>query len=128
KIDPAAAATIPSKNRQRLIRAIEVYRLTGRPISVHWHSHKRNQASAPGGFYKVGLNPPKEILDRKIEERVEMMLEQGLLAEVRALRDKWGRGAPGLRLIGYKEIVSYLEGKLSLEAAIALLIRNTRQY
>jgi tRNA dimethylallyltransferase len=131
RIDPEAAKTVTKNNRQRLLRALEVYYLTGKPISVHWRSHRNRKPENPKGsprFLKLGLNPAKEELDRRIEDRVEGMVEQGLLAEARALRERWGEEAPGLRLIGYKEIVAYLKGKTSLEAAIALVIRNTRQY
>jgi len=127
QVDPAAARTIPAGNRQRLIRALEVHRLTGRPISAFWAEHGR-QARTEGGFQKFGLTVPREELNRRIEERTEEMIEQGLLAEVRGLCERWGRAAPGLKLIGYKEIVAYLEEKCSLESAIALVIRNTRQY
>ncbi|HEX5037101.1 MAG TPA: tRNA (adenosine(37)-N6)-dimethylallyltransferase MiaA [bacterium] len=130
KIDPEASKTVTKNNRQRLIRALEVYHLTGKPISEHWRSHRAKKKGDPLGrlFLKVGLNPSKEELDRRIEERLEGMIEQGLLAETRALLERWGPRAPGLQLIGYKEIVAYLSGKSSLEAAIALVLRNTRQY
>lgn len=131
-IDPTAAASIPSKNRQRIIRAIEVYRLTGRPISEFWKNHQAKilplQKGGRGDFLKVGLDLPRDELNRRIEERVQGMIEQGLLAEVHGLLDQWGPEAPGLKLIGYREIVGYLQKKMSLEAAVALVIRNTRQY
>jgi tRNA dimethylallyltransferase len=136
KVDPAAAASIPSKNRQRIIRALEVYRLTGRPISEFWREHERCRGAVPAPgrgnpdptFVKFGLDLPKDELVLRIEERVEGMIEQGLLAEVRGLWERWGKEAPGLKLIGYKEVVSYLEGKTGLEEAVALVIKNTRQY
>ena len=129
KADPAAAAAIPSGNRQRIIRALEVYRLTGKPISEFWEEHEQGRGRIPAPpIVKFGLDVPKEELNRRIEERVEGMLEQGLLAEVRGLLTIWGRGAPGLRLIGYKEIVSYFQEKSTLEEAIAAVIKNTRQY
>jgi tRNA dimethylallyltransferase len=136
KVDPIAAASIPSTNRHRIIRALEVYRLTGRPISEFWKEHERSRGavSAPGRedpaptFLKLGLDLPKEELNRRIEERVEGMIEQGLLAEVRNLLERWGEAAPAFQLIGYKEIASYLRGKASLEEAVALIIKNTKQY
>ena len=131
RVDPEAARTIPPGNRQRIIRALEVHRLTGKPISAFWEEHRSQDRS--GGrsgavFQKLGLSVPAQELNQRIEERVEEMIEQGLLAEVRGLCERWGRAAPGLKLIGYKEIVAYLEEKCSLESAIALVIRNTRQY
>jgi tRNA dimethylallyltransferase len=130
KVDPAAAASIPSRNRHRIIRALEVHRLTGRPISEFWREHEssRGGVSPPRIFIKFGLDLPKDELALRIEERVEGMIEQGLLAEARGLWERWGRAAPGLKLIGYKEIVSYLEGRTGLEEAVALIIKNTRQY
>lgn len=131
KVDPAAASSIPSKNRQRIIRALEVYRLTGRPISEFWKEHQKVPPLQKGGwgdFRKFGLDLPRDELNRRIEERVEGMIEEGLLAETRVLWERWGRAAPGLKLIGYREIVAYLEGKFGLEEAVALIIKNTRQY
>lgn len=124
RIDPEAAQTI-KRNPQRLIRALEVHRLTGRPISTFWKEHAKG-----GGLRlaKYGLDVPKDESDRRIEVRVEDMIEQGLLAEVRGLLKAWGPAAPGLKLIGTKEIVAFLEGKTSLEGAIALVVKNTRQY
>jgi len=129
-IDPAAAEAISPKNRQRLMRALEVYRLTGRPISEFWKEHQRqkNKDTAISPFIKVGLDAPKEVLNPRIEARIEEMVEEGLLAEVRGLMERWGSEAPALKLIGYKEIAAYLQKKASLEAAIALVIQNTRQY
>lgn len=129
-VDPEAARTIPAANRQRLIRALEVHRLTGKPISEFWKEHEGRRGGERQGltFVKCGLDPSKEALHLRIEKRVEEMVEQGLLAEVRGLWNKWGAQAPGLKLIGYKEIIAYLEEKSSLEAAIALLILNTRRY
>lgn len=129
KLDPAASESIPSRNRQRIIRALEVHRLTGRRISDFWNEHRSSRSGRDDcAFLKVGIDLAKDELNRRIEERVEGMIEQGLLAEVHALLDQWGGQAPGMRLIGYKEVVAYLEGKATLEGAIALLIRNTRQY
>lgn len=127
RVDPEAARRIPKNNRQRLIRALEVFRLTGRPISEFWSGGKPTGISS-FLFDKIGFDIPREELNRRIEERVEAMIEQGLLAEVRGLLAQWGAKAPGLRLIGYKEIIAYHLGKTSLEAAISLVVKNTRQY
>jgi tRNA dimethylallyltransferase len=111
-----------------VIRALEVYRLTGRPISEHWSQNPPLKKGGRGDFLKLGLDLPKPDLDRRIESRVEDMIEQGLLAEVRGLLSTWGPSAPGLKLIGYKEIADYLTEKTTLEEAVALVIRHTRQY
>lgn len=130
KVDPEAAKTIPSANRHRIIRALEVYRLTGRPISKFWDEHRRrrgaiNRAST---FAKFGLTLSKDELHRRIDERVDRMIEAGLVEEVRSLVEQWGTGAPGLKIIGYKEVVAHLEGKIPLREAVDLIKRNTRQY
>ena len=129
KVDPEAAKTIPPKNRQRLIRALEVYRLTGKPISEFWDEHRRRGAMnrAPT-FLKFGLNLPKDELHRRIDERADRMIQSGLVEEVRFLVKQWGTSAPGLKIIGYKEVVAHLEGKIPLREAVDLIKRNTRQY
>lgn len=127
KIDPEAAKTIPAQNRQRLIRALEVFRITGRPISEFWKEHAFRERRYV--FDKIGLMPPsKEELHRRIDERVDRMIEKGLVEETERLLGKWGEGAPGLKIIGYKEIAEYLGGRLSLAEAILRIKRNTRQY
>jgi tRNA dimethylallyltransferase len=129
KVDPEAAKTIPPRNRQRLIRALEVYRLTGRPISEFWNEHRRRGAinRAPA-FLKYGLIPSKDELHHRIDRRVDRMVEEGLVEEVRFLVERWGRGAPGLRIIGYKEVVAHLEDRIPLQEAVQLIKRNTRRY
>ena len=126
KADPEAAKTIPPENRQRIIRAVEVYRLTGKPISLFWQEHQK----APSSFWckKIGLTLPKEELNLRIEKRIDVMMEAGLVAEVRELLERWGPQAPGLKLIGYKEIVAYLERKISLKEAVSLIKQHSRQY
>ena len=125
-VDPEAAKTIPAGNRQRLIRALEVYRLTGKPISAFWQEHQKR----PGAlcFKKIGLTLPKEELHRRIENRIDEMLQKGLVKEVEKILAGWGEEAPGLKLIGYKEIVSYLKGRTSQAEAIVQIKTNTRQY
>jgi tRNA dimethylallyltransferase len=136
KVDPEAARTIPPRNRQRLIRAVEVYRLTGRPISEFWreHQYRRGTVPAPGRgdpaptFIKYGLTLPKEELHRRINDRVDRMIKAGLVGEVRSLVKQWGTTAPGFRIIGYKEVVAHLEGQVPLHEVVELIKRNTRRY
>lgn len=116
-IDPEAAKTIPPHNRQRIIRALEVYRITGQPISKFWAEHQAQ--AAPTRFVKIGLNLSREEIYRRIDERVDRMFAAGLVDEVRTLVEKWGRDAPGLRIIGYKETVA---------GTISLIKQKTRQY
>jgi tRNA dimethylallyltransferase len=138
KVDPVAAAGIPPKNRQRLIRALEVYQLTGRPISQFWKEHQDSRgapwraqegaASSTLTFQKFGLSLPKEELYRRLDERVDRMIADGLVGEVRHLLRDYSPAAPGLRIIGYKEIAGFLQGELSQEEAVELVKRHTRQY
>lgn len=126
RIDPEAALKIPHQNRQRLIRALEVYELTGRPISAFWKEHRFADTSLK--FHKIGLSCPKDVLYARVEKRVDDMIHRGLVSEVDQLLKKWGEDAPGLKMIGYKEIVSHLKADSSLEEAIDQIKRNTRHY
>ncbi len=127
RLDPAAAARIAPRDLPKLIRAIEVCLLAGKPIStVH-------QAGLPGlqGFapLKVGLMPNRAGLYQRIERRVEAMLERGWLEEV---KDLVARGIPAtakpFQFIGYSELRAHLEGKQSLKEAVAAIQQATRRY
>ena len=134
KVDLETARAIPPQNRQRIIRALEVYHLTGRPISAHWQEHKKIPPHPPlqkggrGDFLKFGLDLPRDELNRRIDERVDRMIDQGFVAEVRSLTARWGATAPGLRIIGYKEMVAHLEGRVSLDETVRLIKIHTHQY
>lgn len=129
RIDPAAAAKIDPNDRKRLIRAIEVFRITGERMSDHQarHDHRTLPLRYPARL--VGLAPEREALYRAIDERVDAMLAAGLEAEVAALR---GRGfVPPLRsqqAIGYAELHQLAEGLLDRVRAIELIKRNSRHY
>lgn len=126
KIDPEAAESIPSGNRHRLIRALEVYHLTNKPISAHWREHRF--AAQPYEVETTFLNPPRDELYRKIEGRVDQMMACGWVEEVRGLRQRWGDTACALQLIGYKELLSFLQGALDLPTAVQLIKQHTRNY
>ncbi|MDO8462462.1 MAG: tRNA dimethylallyltransferase, partial [Deltaproteobacteria bacterium] len=126
KVDPVAAGKIPSKNRQRIIRALEVFQVTGKPISEFWGEGRGDSRIAPA--LKIGLTLPRDELNRRIDERIDRMIGQGWIEETGLLLKKWGDEAPGLRLIGYKEIVDHLQGKISQKIAIDLIKTHTHQY
>jgi tRNA dimethylallyltransferase len=105
-----------------------VIRLTGRPISEFWKEHQQRGQSTNLSFVKAGLNLPREEIYRRIDERVDRMFQAGLVDEVRCLVEKWGSAAPAFRLIGYKEIIASLEGRISLDETVALIKQNTRRY
>lgn len=138
KIDPVAAKKMDGYNRQRIIRALEVYELTGRPISGCWEEQRRGAplarprisgaASSAPTFKKLGLALPRDELNRRIEGRVDQMIRKGWIEETEILLKKWGADAPGLQLIGYKEIVSLLVGKRKRQETIDLIKTHTRQY
>jgi tRNA dimethylallyltransferase len=129
-VDPEAAARIDPNDLKRIIRAMEVWELTGVPMSEHQriHDHRRVEPRYPARI--VGLCPPdREELYRRIDARVDAMMAAGLLAEVARLRAA-GYG-PGLRsqaAIGYAELHRHLDGALSLDDAVRLVKRNSRRY
>lgn len=131
RIDPEAAAAIPTGNRHRLIRALEVYHLTKKPISVYWREHRFSEQGPFAQPYEVEttfLNPPREELYRRIDVRVDAMVAKGWLEEVRGLVAQWGREAPGLQIIGYKEIAGHLAGEMDWKTTLSLIKQHTRNY
>ena len=128
EVDPAAAARIDSRNVRRVIRALEVYQATGEPISAL-------QRKEPPGYrvFTIGLTMPRADLYRRIDERVDRMVEAGLVGEVRDLLARGyergqGRDLPAMSGLGYRQIGQYLRGEVSLEEAIALIKRHTRRF
>ncbi|CAM3089295.1 tRNA (adenosine(37)-N6)-dimethylallyltransferase MiaA [Sporolactobacillus spathodeae] len=125
QVDPMAASKIHPHNAIRVIRALEVYQLTGIPFS------KQQQQVSDQPIYPVvfiGLTMPREILYQRIDRRVDKMMEAGLLKEVQQLYDQGLAGSQALQAIGYKEFFPYFEGKQSLEASIDQLKKNSRHY
>jgi tRNA dimethylallyltransferase len=126
-VDPELAATLHPNNLVRIIRALEVHRLTGIPLS----SHQKEHAFAVRRYdaLHIGISVERPLLYQRIEERVEQMLDEGLVREVDGLLTAgFSRDLKALRAIGYKEIISYLHGELSLEDAVRLIKRDTRHY
>jgi len=123
-IDPEAA----EKNRdnpQRMIRALEVYRLTGKPITeLH-----RNTVPSPERFIQFGLLWNNEELSLRLDERCRKMLDSGMIEETReVVRKGYPAHSPGLEGIGYRDVISYLEGKLDRNSLETLMARDTRRY
>lgn len=127
KVDEASAAAIHANNVKRVIRALEFYRLTGRKISEH-NEMERAREAAYNACYFV-LNDERERLYERIDRRVEQMLTDGLVEEVKALQ-KIGchKDMVSMQGLGYKEILAYLEGEISLERAVYLIKRDTRHF
>jgi tRNA dimethylallyltransferase len=128
QVDAVAAESIPRGNRQRLIRAMEVFRLTGRPISEFWREHQleRENQEPSLSFLKLGLDLPRDVLRERIDVRISDMMNQGFVEEVKGLKVYWD--APSLQIIGYKEIISHLRGEKTLSEATDLIKIHTRQY
>lgn len=125
EIDPEAAQRIHPNDRVRTIRALEVYELTGLPIS-RWH--KESQVPFPYHFTKIGLTLDRRVLYERINARVDQMLAAGLLEEAKALKAKLTPEMPAYRTIGYEELFEYLDGKISYDEAVRLIKKHTREY
>jgi tRNA dimethylallyltransferase len=124
-IDPQAADRIHPNDQKRIIRALEVYELTGKPIS---ELQRQWSAPAPDDWFVIGLRRLKEVESRRINLRVKRMMEQGLLEEVKSLLAEPKPLSKQARVaIGYAEMIEHLEGKLSLEDAVEKIKINTRK-
>ncbi len=124
KIDPDAAARIERNDTRRIVRALEVCLKGKDRISV---LQERETQPLPYDFIKIGLTRDRKELYTMIERRVERMLEQGLMEEVKTLVGKMPDRTP-LQAIGYKEIASFLRGEVPIDEAVRLVKRNTRRY
>ncbi|MBI2413875.1 MAG: tRNA (adenosine(37)-N6)-dimethylallyltransferase MiaA [Deltaproteobacteria bacterium] len=126
-IDPETAASIHPNNRVRVVRALEVYELTGTTMSAFQKDHGFKDESFD--CLKVSLDIPREALYRRIDDRVDGMIEAGLVDETRRLFDAdFGWGLKPMLGLGYKEVSMFLRGECALPEAIELLKRNTRRY
>ncbi|WP_438433120.1 tRNA (adenosine(37)-N6)-dimethylallyltransferase MiaA [Gorillibacterium sp. sgz500922] len=126
EIDPASADRLHPNDHRRVIRALEVAHLTGIPQSEHLARQRRE---SPYRLCLLGLAMEREELYRRIEERVDQMMAEGFLDEVKRLLDEgYGRELPAMQGLGYKELSACLAGELGLEEAVALLKRNTRRF
>ena len=125
--DPAAAARIHVNDRVRIVRALEIMEHAGRPVSaLYAEDADRRRALRSARF---ALTAPREELHRRIEARVDAMIASGLAAEVAALLACGAPSdAPGMKVLGYKEMVAHLSGACSLPDAVLLIKRNTRRY
>ncbi len=128
-IDPATAAKLHPNDGGRIIRALEVFRLTGKPLSEAQSQSRGDFKRSPYKLCLIGLTMDREELYGRIDARVDLMLEAGLVEEVRRLLNAGvPRGAVSMRGLGYKEIAAYLDGETSYEEAVTLLKRDTRHF
>ncbi len=123
EVDPEAAARLHPNDRFRVVRALEVYRLTGRPIGEF-----QRTTPCPYRLLVIGVAAPRTYLYQRIDARVMAMIEAGFLDEVRDLAARWGWDLPLLSTLGYAELGAHLRGERSLDEAIALMAQHTRNY
>lgn len=127
EVDSKSAENIHANNVKRVIRALEFYHQNGTPISEH--NEEQKQQTSPYNLAYFVLTAPREILYERIDRRVDQMMEEGLLEEVKSLRERGcHRGMVSMQGLGYKEILAYLEGEYPLEEAVRILKRDTRHF
>jgi tRNA dimethylallyltransferase len=123
-IDPQAAEVIQYQNVRRTVRALEVIFSTGRRFS-----EQRGRSASPYSLLTIGLTRPRPELYERIDARIQLMLELGLVDEVRRLLEQgYSPDLPTMTAIGYREISAYLQGKMSLDEAVVQMKRLTRQF
>jgi tRNA dimethylallyltransferase len=123
-LDPQAAKKIDARNLRRTIRALEVIFHSGKKFS-----HQKVRGKPTYNLIQIGLNLPREILYQRIDHRIDTMINQGLINEVQNLLTKgYSPELPSFSAIGYREVIDYLQGKTTLDEAIMLIKRHTRQF
>lgn len=124
QIDPDAAARIHPNDAMRITRALEVYEMTGTPIS-QWQLHADTELPA----IKTVLTMPRDLLYARIDQRVEKMIAQGMLQEVQMLlQSGYTPDQPALKGLGYRHVIEYLQGRVSWDEAVRLWKRDTRRF
>jgi len=124
-VDMESAQSIHINNRVRIERALEIFLLTGQKFST---LSRKNIKKNNYNFLKIALSFPREILYQRINQRVDIMVERGLVDEVTNLYNQYGQYLKKLNIIGYNEIIDYLEKNFSLEKAIDNIKLNSRRY
>jgi tRNA dimethylallyltransferase len=124
-VDPAAAARLHPNDTRRVIRALEVFETTGRPISA---TQTAADHEPRYDDLLIGLTMERELLYRRIDERVDQMLAAGWLTEARQLFSRYAPDVTAMQAIGYRELVQYLRGLLTWPETVAVIKRHTRQY
>lgn len=123
RLDPVSYRNIDLKNPKRILKALEITAMTGRPYSSFLTREKKKRDFR---ILKIGLNLDRDVLYRRIDRRVDEMMTRGLLDEARALFPL--RDMNALNTVGYRELFAHFDGSLGLEEAVALIKRNTRRY
>lgn len=128
--DPATAERLHIHDKKRIVRALEVYRCSGKPLSAFGNDFsnrtKRESRYAP---VMIGLNMERALLHERIEQRVDRMIAGGLLAEAREIYDAgYDRSLPAMQSIGYQQLFRWFDGEISLKDAILIVKRDTRRF
>jgi tRNA dimethylallyltransferase len=123
RLDPEYYEIVDKQNPRRVVHAIEICTMTGQTYTSFRRREKRER---PFRIIKIGLNRPREELYARINQRVDQMMADGLLEEVKAMYPK--RSLNALNTVGYKELFDYLDGRWSLEEAVERIKGNTRRY
>ena len=127
EVDPASAENIHANNMKRVIRALEYYHLTGQKISEHNETERKKES--PYNFAYFVLTDERARLYERIDRRVDIMIERGLVEEVKKLKEMgYHREMVSMQGLGYKEILDYLDGKITLAEAIYIIKRETRHF
>jgi tRNA dimethylallyltransferase len=126
RVDPASAARLEPRDRVRVVRALEVFRASGRPLT----EHHRAGSDALEGFavLTLGLAPDRERLREAVERRTHQMMASGLVAEVRGLLERYPAGLRPLQAIGYRQAVAVVQGRLPEDAALRDIVKETMRY
>jgi tRNA dimethylallyltransferase len=126
QVDPALAATLHPKDRFRILRALGIYKTTGTPLSELHKKHGFRETAVP--LLKIGLTCPRDILYKRIENRVDQMMAAGWLQEVQGLLDKgFDETLKPMQAIGYRQLAAVLRGKMDLRDAIMEIKKETRR-
>lgn len=131
KVDPESAARIHPHDSQRLTRAMEIFAATGKGWSAHLRRQQEEKAKRSGKYMavKIGLSRPREELYERINQRVGLMVEAGLQAEVEGLLARgYSRNLQAMQSIGYRHMIMYIDHLWSREETITLMARDTRRY
>ena len=125
-IDPESASKIHTNNVRRVIRAIEVYKLTGHKFSEI--NDKFDHYNDDYDFYIIGLNDDREILYKRINQRVDEMIDEGFMAECKYIYELTDENSQSIQAIGYREAFMYLNNEISFKDMVSLMKKNSRKY
>lgn len=130
RIDPVSAEKLHPNDKKRIVRALEVFDCSGRPLSSYGTDFL-NSAGEQAAFepMMIGLNMDRDLLYQRVNLRVDRMMQQGLLEEARAIYEKkYDRSLPALRSIGYQQLFAYFDGACSLDEAVEQIKQDTRRF